>query len=154
MTSELVITAGRSGRTKNAVVAICVRHRDRYQLDVFAVVLAAVWLGSLKGMVEGLNAVIQASGPNTKIIPGHGPTVDKASVASHRDMIIALRDRVAQVIQQGKTACHGGEADDRLRHARAGRDADDGGTFCRSVVRRAQGNQIGFVVQRRAMRVP
>jgi glyoxylase-like metal-dependent hydrolase (beta-lactamase superfamily II) len=59
--------------------------------------------GSLKGMVEGLNAVIQAAGPNTKIIPGHGPIVDKTGVAAHRDMIMALRDRVAQSIQQGKT---------------------------------------------------
>jgi glyoxylase-like metal-dependent hydrolase (beta-lactamase superfamily II) len=59
--------------------------------------------GSLKSMVEGLNAVIQAAGPNTKIIPGHGPVVDKTGVAAHRDMIMALRDRVAQLIQQGKT---------------------------------------------------
>jgi glyoxylase-like metal-dependent hydrolase (beta-lactamase superfamily II) len=59
--------------------------------------------GSLKGMVEGLNAVIQAAGPNTRIIPGHGPIVDKTGVAAHRDMIMALRDRVAQSIQQGKT---------------------------------------------------
>lgn len=59
--------------------------------------------GSLKGMVEGLNAVIQAAGPNTKIIPGHGAIVDKAAVAAHRDMIMGVRDRVAQLIQQGKT---------------------------------------------------
>ena len=60
--------------------------------------------GSLKGMLEGLNAIIQLAGPNTKIIPGHGPTVDKSGVAAHRDMIMGIRDRVAQLIQQGKTA--------------------------------------------------
>jgi cyclase len=59
--------------------------------------------GSLNGMVAGLNAVIDASGPNTKIIPGHGAIVDKRDVAAHRDMIFAIRDRVARLIAQGKT---------------------------------------------------
>jgi len=59
--------------------------------------------GSLKGMLEGLNAVINAAGPNTKIIPGHGPIVDRAGVTAHRDMIMALRDRVAPMVTQGKT---------------------------------------------------
>jgi cyclase len=60
--------------------------------------------GSLNGMIEGLGAVIGMAGPNTKIIPGHGPTVDRAAVIAHRDMILAIRDRVAQLVQQGKTA--------------------------------------------------
>lgn len=60
--------------------------------------------GSLKGMLDGLNAIIQAAGPSTKIIPGHGPIVDKSGVTAHRDMIMGVRDRVAQLIQQGKTA--------------------------------------------------
>jgi cyclase len=59
--------------------------------------------GSLNGMIEGLGVVIGMAGPNTKIIPGHGPTVDRAAVIAHRDMILALRDRVAQMVQQGKT---------------------------------------------------
>jgi glyoxylase-like metal-dependent hydrolase (beta-lactamase superfamily II) len=60
--------------------------------------------GSLNGMIDGLGVVIGMAGPNTKIIPGHGPTVDRAAVIAHRDMILALRDRVAQLAQQGKTA--------------------------------------------------
>lgn len=59
--------------------------------------------GTLKGMIEGLQTVIDAAGPATKIIPGHGPIVDRTAVAAHRDMIIALRDRVAGLIKQGKT---------------------------------------------------
>jgi len=59
--------------------------------------------GSLKGMLEGLNAVINAAGPGTKIIPGHGPVVDRTGVTAHRDMIVALRDRVAPMVAQGKT---------------------------------------------------
>ena len=60
--------------------------------------------GSLNGMLDGLGAVVALAGPNTKIIPGHGPTVDRTAVAAQRDMILVLRDRVAKLVQQGKTA--------------------------------------------------
>jgi len=59
--------------------------------------------GSLDGMLEGLAEVIGMVGPNTRIIPGHGPTVDRTAVVAHRDMILTVRDRVAQLVQQGKT---------------------------------------------------
>src|SRR5262245_21789408 len=60
--------------------------------------------GTLNGMLEGLGATIGMAGPNTKIIPGHGPTVDRAAVTAHRDIILAVRDRVADMVKQGKTA--------------------------------------------------
>ncbi len=59
--------------------------------------------GTLKGLLDGLNAVIALAGPSTKIIPGHGATVDRAAIAAHRDMIIAVRDRVAALVKEGKT---------------------------------------------------
>ena len=59
--------------------------------------------GSLNGMIEGLGQVIARSGPNTKIIPGHGPTVDRTAVMAHRDMILAVRDKIAKLIEQGKS---------------------------------------------------
>src|SRR5688572_32435688 len=59
--------------------------------------------GSLQGLIDGLGTVIGHAGPNTKIIPGHGPTVDRTAVAAHRDMAIAIRDRVAPLVAQGKT---------------------------------------------------
>ena len=60
--------------------------------------------GTLKGLLEGFTAVINLAGPATKIVPGHGPIVDKGGVAAHRDMAVAIRDRVAALVQQGKTA--------------------------------------------------
>ncbi len=60
--------------------------------------------GSLKGMLDGLALTIGMMGPNTKAIPGHGPITDRAGITAHRDMILAIRDRVAQMVQQGKTA--------------------------------------------------
>jgi glyoxylase-like metal-dependent hydrolase (beta-lactamase superfamily II) len=59
--------------------------------------------GSLDGMIEGLGVTIGMAGPKTKIIPGHGPTVDRAAVTAHRDMILVVRDKVAALVQQGKT---------------------------------------------------
>src|SRR5262249_53447559 len=41
--------------------------------------------GSLNGMLEGLAITIGMAGPKTKIIPGHEPTVDRATVMAHRD---------------------------------------------------------------------
>src|ERR1700733_6921939 len=59
--------------------------------------------GSLNGMIEGLGITIGLAGPHTKIIPGHGPTVDRAAIMAHRDMILAIRDKVAALVQQGKS---------------------------------------------------
>ncbi len=59
--------------------------------------------GSLQGMLDGLNVAIGLCGPNTKVIPGHGATVDKAGLTAHRDMIMGVRDKVAALVRQGKT---------------------------------------------------
>jgi cyclase len=59
--------------------------------------------GSLPGLISALDAVIANAGPNTKIVPGHGPTVDRNAVIAHRDMVIALRDKVAPLVREGKT---------------------------------------------------
>jgi cyclase len=60
--------------------------------------------GSLNGLLEAMNITIGMTGPNTKVVPGHGAVTDKAGLTAHRDMIIAIRDRVAKLVQQGKTA--------------------------------------------------
>lgn len=59
--------------------------------------------GTLNGMIDGLGQIIARSGPNTKIIPGHGPTVDRLAVMAQRDMILAIRDKVAKLVEEGKT---------------------------------------------------
>jgi glyoxylase-like metal-dependent hydrolase (beta-lactamase superfamily II) len=59
--------------------------------------------GSLQGIVDGLGFVIGQAGPNTKIIPGHGPIVDRNAVTAHRDMLLAVRDKIAPLVKQGKT---------------------------------------------------
>jgi len=60
--------------------------------------------GSLPGLLEGLAVTIGRAGPNTRIIPGHGPIVDRNAVIAHRDMVLAIRDRVRDMVRQGKNA--------------------------------------------------
>ena len=59
--------------------------------------------GSLQGLLDGLGVVIGRAGANTKIIPGHGTTVNRVAVMAHRDAALTIRDRVAALVAQGKT---------------------------------------------------
>jgi len=59
--------------------------------------------GSLTGILDGLGATIDRAGPNTKIIPGHGPISDRNGLIAQRDLIVAVRDKVAALVAQNKT---------------------------------------------------
>ena len=59
--------------------------------------------GSLRGLEDGLSRVIALSGPNTRIVPGHGAMVDRSAVMAHRDIVIAVHKKVADLIKQGKS---------------------------------------------------
>jgi cyclase len=59
--------------------------------------------GSLKGMIDGLQMIVDEASPTTKIVPGHGPVVDEAAVVAHRAMLIAVRDKIAPMVKQGRT---------------------------------------------------
>lgn len=59
--------------------------------------------GSLKGMIEGIDTAIRLCNAQTKVVPGHGPVTDRAGLVAHRDMIIAIRDKIAPLVAQGKT---------------------------------------------------
>jgi cyclase len=59
--------------------------------------------GTLNGMLQGLADTIALCGPNTKVIPGHGATVDRNAIVAHRDIMLALRDKVAALVKAGRT---------------------------------------------------
>ena len=59
--------------------------------------------GTIKGMIDSLNTLIELSGAATKVLPGHGPIVDRAALVAHRDMAVIVRDRVAKMVQGGQT---------------------------------------------------
>ena len=60
--------------------------------------------GSVLGTIDALTRLIALTGPETKVVPGHGPVVDRAALVFHRDMAVTVRDRVAKALQEGKSA--------------------------------------------------
>ena len=60
--------------------------------------------GTFAGLIDGLNKILSTGKPTTKIIPGHGPIVDKAAVTAHRDMATGVREKVAALVKQGRSA--------------------------------------------------
>ena len=59
--------------------------------------------GSLNGLEAGLARVISLCGPNTRVVPGHGPIVDRGAVMAHRDVVVALHKKIGDMVKQGKT---------------------------------------------------
>jgi cyclase len=59
--------------------------------------------GSVLGTIAALDRLVTLAGPNTRVVPGHGPVVDRAALVFHRDMAVTVRDRVAAQLREGKT---------------------------------------------------
>lgn len=59
--------------------------------------------GSARGLVDALDELLTQVDGDTVIIPGHGEVADKVELREYRDMIVTLRDRVADEIKSGKT---------------------------------------------------
>lgn len=65
--------------------------------------------GSIQGVIDGLNAILDLavaeyrSQGGTWIIPGRGRLSDTADVASYRNMVQIVRDRIAALIDEGMT---------------------------------------------------
>ena len=59
--------------------------------------------GSLNGMLAALATLAAVSGPNTTVLPGHGAITNRAAIVAHRDMVLAVADRVRQMVAAGRT---------------------------------------------------
>jgi glyoxylase-like metal-dependent hydrolase (beta-lactamase superfamily II) len=59
--------------------------------------------GDVRGMIRALDVYLQVANDNTKIVPGHGPLATKADLATFRDMLVASRDRIQKLFDEGKT---------------------------------------------------
>jgi glyoxylase-like metal-dependent hydrolase (beta-lactamase superfamily II) len=65
--------------------------------------------GSIQGSIAALNSLIDLGVPEARsqggtwIIPGHGRLSDTADVASYRNMLVMIRDRVQDMIKRGLT---------------------------------------------------
>lgn len=65
--------------------------------------------GSIQGVIDGLNKILDLSVAEyrsqggTWIVPGRGRLSDTADVASYRNMLVMIRDRVADLVRKGMT---------------------------------------------------
>ncbi len=59
--------------------------------------------GSLKGMLEGLDLTMQSADANTTIVPGHGTLIKRDAIVPYREMLLAVADKVHEMIGQGKS---------------------------------------------------
>jgi cyclase len=65
--------------------------------------------GSIQGEIKALNHLLELTVPEiaqeggTMVIPGHGRLCDEADVTEYRDMVTIIRDRVADLVQKGKS---------------------------------------------------
>ena len=57
--------------------------------------------GTVKGMIQAADAVLELADGNTKIIPGHGPLGDKAQLQAYRDMLAISYERLSQLKAKG-----------------------------------------------------
>ena len=59
--------------------------------------------GSLSGIVEFCEAVLEEINPSTVVVPGHGPVADYAALADYTAMLRTIRDRMRALISGGAT---------------------------------------------------
>jgi glyoxylase-like metal-dependent hydrolase (beta-lactamase superfamily II) len=79
-----------------------------YRTTTYPVIDAAKG-GTIDGVIEGLNHIIDLSVPEfrseggTMVIPAYGRISDIADVAYYRDMVTILRDRIQDLVKKGMT---------------------------------------------------
>jgi cyclase len=59
--------------------------------------------GNIKGMIAATDAYLRLTNAKTRIVPGHGPLADKAALMEYRTMLITARDRMANLVKEGKS---------------------------------------------------
>src|SRR5262249_20955928 len=59
--------------------------------------------GSLDGMIRATESNLARITDKTIIIPGHGPIGNKSQLLEYRDMLVAIREKIAGLKKQGKS---------------------------------------------------
>lgn len=86
-------------------------------------VIDALTGGSVQGVIDALNQLLDITIPKDKaeggtyVIPGHGRLSDEADVVEYRDMLTIVRDRIQDLVAEGKTLAE-------VKAARPTRDYD------------------------------
>ena len=59
--------------------------------------------GSIDGMIRAVEANVANTNDETIVIPGHGPIGNKSQLVEFRDMLVAIREKVADLKKKGKS---------------------------------------------------
>jgi glyoxylase-like metal-dependent hydrolase (beta-lactamase superfamily II) len=59
--------------------------------------------GNIKGMIAAADLNRKLCNDKSRIVPGHGPVADKAALLDYRTMLETVRERMAQLIKEGKS---------------------------------------------------
>jgi glyoxylase-like metal-dependent hydrolase (beta-lactamase superfamily II) len=59
--------------------------------------------GTLAGVLEALDVTMQLSGPDTRLVPGHGTMITRTDLVPYHDMILDVQATVQQMIDAGKS---------------------------------------------------
>lgn len=57
--------------------------------------------GRVEGVIAAADRMLAMCGPDTRIIPGHGPLADCDDLATYRDMLTVVHERIAKLIAAG-----------------------------------------------------
>jgi len=59
--------------------------------------------GDIRGMIRATNDWLKLANDQTKVVVGHGPLANKASVADYNEMVKTARERVEKLVNEGKS---------------------------------------------------
>ena len=59
--------------------------------------------GSMEGMIAACDGLLARVDEKTRLIPGHGPVSDRATLETYRKMLGGIRDRIQTLLGEGKT---------------------------------------------------
>jgi cyclase len=59
--------------------------------------------GTIGGMINGASMAMKLADAKTRIVPGHGPVGDLASLTKYHEVLVTVRDRVAKLKKSGQT---------------------------------------------------
>ncbi len=59
--------------------------------------------GTMDGVIEAVEAVLELANAKTRIIPGHGPISTKDGLRKYRQLLRTVRERVRKLMREGKS---------------------------------------------------
>ena len=57
----------------------------------------------MQGFIDSVDRVLETSDADARFIPGIGEVGDRADLMRYRNMLVTVQDRVAELVEQGKT---------------------------------------------------